>query len=374
MHATPTTTASFQDKGEAEKIEIKQSLARRIYIRQSDYEAHGLTDHCPRCEHTKRYGPGRTTKPHSQECRDRIVEELAKTPEGQARIKSATERAEKSVAEHIEQQVPSAEGEKSLDVRGRDPVDVPLRFEELDAPRVAPVSGPDTIDHSQKAENVDEPVRDISDRRESANPGGDAPLELDDDQNFDAMRSERIANDPGMDIDLVDGDADMRELLESIARDVRQQVNEIDMDVMQIIGSMGGGSSRYRRERKKAFKAVLSEIYSPPRVTAMAKMCPSYGVLPGFALDLTTHDADGRIWDFDDPDMRERAWNKIKTERPLLIVGSPMCTAFSAWQYINNRKREGVIVNTEFQRALVHLEFCMDIYDYQRRTWKVLPS
>ena len=58
-------------------------------------------------------------------------------------------------------------------------------------------------------------------------------------------------------------------------------------------------------------------------MSAVAKLCPSFGILPGFALDLTTHDDDGRHWDFDEEDMRERAWAKVKKEQPTLLIGSP---------------------------------------------------
>ena len=30
----------------------------------------------------------------------------------------------------------------------------------------------------------------------------------------------------------------------------------------------------------------------------------------------------------------------VLEQRPMLLVGSPMCTAFSAWQHINNKKRD----------------------------------
>ena len=67
-------------------------------------------------------------------------------------------------------------------------------------------------------------------------------------------------------------------------------------EIMNIVRSLGGNTSKYRRERSKALRAVVSEIYSPPRVSAVAKMCPSYGVLPGFALDLTvTLKRDNRV-------------------------------------------------------------------------------
>ena len=41
-----------------------------------------------------------------------------------------------------------------------------------------------------------------------------------------------------------------------------------------------------KRERKAAIRAVVSEIYSPPRVTAAAKLLPELKIIPGFALDL----------------------------------------------------------------------------------------
>ena len=81
---------------------------------------------------------------------------------------------------------------------------------------------------------------------------------------------------------------------------------------MSIVGSLGGNTSKCRRERGKASRAIVSEIYSPPRVSAVAKLCPSFGILPGFASDLTTHDQDGRHWDFDEEEMRDRTWAKVK--------------------------------------------------------------
>ena len=54
---------------------------------------------------------------------------------------------------------------------------------------------------------------------------------------------------------------------------------------------------------------------------AVAKLLPELKLIPGFALDLTTADVDGRLWDFDDKVMRERAMRKVKEERPQLLVG-----------------------------------------------------
>ena len=43
---------------------------------------------------------------------------------------------------------------------------------------------------------------------------------------------------------------------------------------------------------------MVSEIYSPPRVTALAKMLPSLGMIPGFAMDITVNDKNGNPYDF----------------------------------------------------------------------------
>ena len=63
--------------------------------------------------------------------------------------------------------------------------------------------------------------------------------------------------------------------------------------------------------------------------------------------------------------MRRRAWAKIEEEQPMLLIGSPMCTAFSAWQHINNSKRDPEVTSKEYKRVLSHLRFCCELYEYQ---------
>ena len=48
----------------------------------------------------------------------------------------------------------------------------------------------------------------------------------------------------------------------------------------------------------------VSEIYSPPRVTAMAM---KLGLIPGTAFDIQVNDENGHPWDFTDPLQRKRA-------------------------------------------------------------------
>ena len=91
--------------------------------------------------------------------------------------------------------------------------------------------------------------------------------------------------------------------------------------------------------------------YFPPRVAAAAKPLPELKVIPKFALDLAVADHAGRWWDFDHKVVRDRACKKVVEERPMLLVGSPMCTAFSTWQRINDNIRDPMTIAVEFNRG-----------------------
>ena len=131
--------------------------------------------------------------------------------------------------------------------------------------------------------------------------------------------------DGGMDIDMIDEkpETDLKELLAVMHRDEKDEIFEANAEILAIVKSLGGNQAGYRRERRKAIKAVVSEIDSPPRVTAATKLLPELRVMPGFAFELTTCDVDGRRWDFDEKVMRERALKRVKEEKPLLLIGSP---------------------------------------------------
>ena len=65
---------------------------------------------------------------------------------------------------------------------------------------------------------------------------------------------------------------------------------------------------------------------------------PGFGIVPGLALDLTTFNENGVAWDFDKPERREAARARIAREKPMFLIGSPMCTASSAWQHLNRER------------------------------------
>ena len=105
-----------------------------------------------------------------------------------------------------------------------------------------------------------------------------------------------------------------------------------------------------------------AEVYSPPRVAAMAR---TMGLKAGWSLDLATQDHDGRPWNFNALEMRNRAVRKIIEDQPWILIGSPMCTAFSDMNRINYSRmpKEGVAARMAYGRS--HLELCAKLYAIQ---------
>ena len=79
-------------------------------------------------------------------------------------------------------------------------------------------------------------------------------------------------------------------------------------------------------------------------------------------MDLTTKDENGVPWDSDILEQRRRARERAERERPMLLIGSPMCAAFSAWQRINNTERDPDVVRREYLTAMIHIRFTMELY------------
>ena len=108
----------------------------------------------------------------------------------------------------------------------------------------------------------------------------------------------------------------------------------------------------------------VAEVSSPPRVAQMARRM---GLKAGWSLDLTTCDSDGKAWDFNDVNMRNRAVRKVLTDEPLLLIGSFMCTAFSSMNRINYSRMSDEEVKQRVEHGRKHSKFCSQLYTMQ---WK----
>ena len=150
-----------------------------------------------------------------------------------------------------------------------------------------------------------------------------------------------------------------------------EYVNAIDeeslgLDLVVFMAMQLGGRKPYSRDRRRAARHMVSEVFSPPRVTAMLSRFPNGKLAPGVAFDITCNDPlDGQPWNFDMPSKRERARKILREQRPLFLIGSPDCTAFSSWQNLSRLRRDSAITHREYVRAMVHLRFCCQLYREQ---------
>lgn len=106
---------------------------------------------------------------------------------------------------------------------------------------------------------------------------------------------------------------------------------------------------------------AVSEIYSPPRVTARAG---AWGLTPRAALDLTCG------WDFSRIEDRLAAEKLIDEQDPELLIGSPMCTAFSTLQQWSFPRMEPGHLARMWEEATDHLRFCCKLYKKRREKGK----
>ena len=117
------------------------------------------------------------------------------------------------------------------------------------------------------------------------------------------------------------------------------------------------------QEMSNHFGTDIMELYSPPRVTAEAKLQNKRGHKPawkvGQAYDLTSG------FDFRDRKVRLEVLKHIRLWRPALVILSPPCTTFSPLRNLSNFKRCQEVVFEEEEEGLLHWEYSLQIAEEQ---------
>ena len=148
--------------------------------------------------------------------------------------------------------------------------------------------------------------------------------------------------------------------------DEEEPMAVVEDEMAMLVGQLGACPKKFRREHRRAFNKVVSEVYSPPRITAMIRRMPIGDLVPGLALDITTVDpVDGKPWDFQFLEKRQRARALLEQQKPCFLIGSPMCTRYCSLQNYNDMRRDPRIVQKEKVAAAVHMRFVCDLYRMQ---------
>ena len=108
----------------------------------------------------------------------------------------------------------------------------------------------------------------------------------------------------------------------------------------------------------------VAEVYSPPRVAAQAM---TVGLRPGFSIGTGTAKPDGTPCDLEsDLDFKTlQAWRR--EEKPVLLCGSPPCSANSKIQTWNRSKMKPGTEKELLRAGRLHLTRSVELYRAQMR-------
>ncbi len=333
------TPWSLRIRTEAERIPLGEAVEkqqtdikgvvtnpRRLKITMKILQEFGSTGGCPQCEHIRAFQEIKPGIPHSEACRRRLMAEMANTDQGRARLQVYEGRLNRAIAERHDDNLGEGHGAALPD---------------------DPPQNPRTDAYGQSAHHRD--------HKESVHPDYDAAA-------FEeAFNQARAAYSAPGDLGVQDQHGATDEDVEMFMGMVHGKDDFIDL-----IASVGVETKNFKKEHRKAFRRVVSEVYSPPRVTKLLSGLPPCALAPGFALDLTCTDPhDGKSWDFDDPGKRRRALQLLREQKPLFLIGSPMCTAFCTWQRLNAQKCDSEAMRRKLTQARTHLNFVVLLYREQ---------
>ena len=320
----PPGVQSEPSNGER-KIE-EDPAPKRIRIERRDLERIGYSPGCAGCYSARM---GKSHRPHSDQCRRRVLEDMMSIPDLRRKLEASIERENR----WLERQ---AEGYEEVPVHEPEEVRVPEREQSASAT-------PQIENH----ENMDGAVDD------NATMGDDTTEFY---REVNEELAERVEEEAMQDINMAQNSEDVINILHKAMSKIMKvhtpKPIDSDKELLQLM-----------RTARLLGEPHVSEIYSPPRVTAIADQ---FGMRPGFALGLNVNDPfDNKPWNFDDPEKRKRAKKPLHQQRPMLLVGSPMCRAFSVLNRLNRKNMGDTKWNEMVQHGLKHLRFCCELYQIQ---------
>ena len=282
----------------------KISIARDFKIFRKDVKDFGMSEGCKGCLAADSGDP--IARNHDPTCRKRMLTEIEKTDPGRI-----TRILEKMGVKEMQKQELQKVNEAPTIVNERD------------------------LEHEKDEDMID------GTRDNIGNASGSSEKEED-------------GTDPSSD------DINMQAAIFSISADHELSYREYYKHDKQTLDD--GVKKMNAALAKEGFEYSIIEAYSPKRVTGMGELM---GLIPGMSLDLTENDVDGQPWDFNIADKRERAMRLVKSKKALLLIGSPMCAAFSQLQNINFGRMSPIDVERVKKHGTKHLEFCAELYRIQ---------
>ena len=293
---------------------------RRTYLKARDFHKHGWTESCEGCRRLKAGNMG--ARPHNEACRQRM--EAILKAEGDPRWMRAKDRADERVWEEIQRQAAEEEAE-ALKAKGKKRRTETTWEAKEDVERDKNSGQTQSVDPPNSGTSSGSHTKSQEKRKPQEPTGGVVEQE-----------DKRLKTETSQGTKRENPDATGEEDEDRHRPRRRTDIDPMNTDVIQSL-----------------MQVDIAEAYSPPRVTEQAKR---YGLIAGEAMDITTG------WDFTKECDRQRARDYLESEKPRLLIGSPMCTMFSPLQRMtpwNQQKHQ------RWREHRRHIEFVVDLYKKQ---------
>lgn len=338
-HDVPILISIPAGDGQAQPEETRtprtETEPRRTYLKARDFEAHGYTQGCEGCRRLQT--GGMQARPHSAACRNRM-EALLKQ-QGDPRYRRYQEQADQAVWEEVQRQEAEKAKRKGEEEKGQEEKNTEAEGQTREEEA-------DTTEAGQAASSSGEAGRG---QAATADGGAEKRGHNSEGEGLEESRGKRHREEEAT------GSKRRQEERGEESGDKRPKAEEAQGTKRE-----GGEESEERQTVRRRLNRVqdagqvdVAEIYSPPRVTTEAK---KYQLRAGEAMDLTTG------WNFDTKEDRARAEEYVRTQKPKLLVGSPMCTMFSQLQkftpWTPDKQRKA-------DRDRRHMQFVVKLYRIQ---------
>jgi hypothetical protein len=338
-----------QGAGAAEEVREPEYNPRRVFIKLSDLELHGFTAGCRRCNLMRNSLPALGVK-HLDACRLRV--EQAMRDADHPRL----QRAEDRQLGELERRAAARDEEAA-------PVPPLLAPEAPATPQAWHDEAPRTPPRAAPAWHaVEQPDADGAfDSRLDAN--GDMVMQVGRAKGQKQVRfrdQTGAASASSLPSSLTRAKGRLHMLDTQLSEQTLLPSGRLPMLDTQLSEQTLLPTGRLGTQTFAVRSARVVELYSPPRVTAIlagancvnkfdAKQVlagancvnkfdlPNRGLVAGSTFDLRA-DTNGETWDFEKPQDRKRAWERIRAEEPYLVMGSPPCTMFSSLQNLSAKK------------------------------------
>ena len=301
-------------------------VPRRARLAQGDFEDHGYTKDCRGCE-LLQTGIG-ARKSHSDECRARIEEELAKTEDGKFRLGKSRDRIDHWVAKSGEEIIDSGQhgatdhkdGEDRCKLHGEMSNEAKTNNDGMELDN-SEGRDPERFDISG---SPDKPMEETVALASRAVAPTERRLRTPERAQAQKRRStgavresvqKRLVMTPGDVMDADDGEHNAGQ----------EENNDMQFEEDSRPSGPGGAGGEDDPDAMIGLFTSLNiigitEVFSPPRVVLQGKRL---GLRAGSSMDLLTG------WNFELKADRDRAIQMIEEEDPMLGIGSPPCTYIS---------------------------------------------